>query len=235
MPHRPKNAKGRSFATSFSALTDFEGCPKRYARTKFWCDTDWSDSEASIWGQRVHTAGEQYLLGQTMTEPALEEVIQPYARVMRDSPKDSMFVELEICLSEKLKPVAWFSKEAWFRAKLDVTIIKNRHALIADWKTGKLKDDPDQLKVFIALLSLVKPELETFSARYIWLKDRKVTTGGLGIVPKSAVANILEGLFGRIERQLQAWKTENFPARPSGLCPWCPAYDKCEYARRSGR
>ena len=38
-------------------------------------------------------------------------------------------------------------------------------------------------------------------------------------------------LLSRIERINQSYKSGKFPARPSGLCRYCPAQKLCEYAR----
>jgi hypothetical protein len=38
-------------------------------------------------------------------------------------------------------------------------------------------------------------------------------------------------MLSRIERIQQSLDNDNWPAKPSGLCNWCPAKNICEYAK----
>jgi hypothetical protein len=38
-------------------------------------------------------------------------------------------------------------------------------------------------------------------------------------------------MLARIERIHQSVEHNNWPAKPSGLCGWCPAKNICEFAR----
>jgi len=147
-PVNKVNKKGRPFSWSYSALSNFTGCPKRYAHEKFWCDVPWVDTDAIIFGNRVHTACEQAVKGEAVKEPGLLAPVQKYIDLFR---KRGAEAELEIVLDRNCKPVkgkkAWFSEKAWFRAKLDVVLTDGVKAGIYDWKTGeKVRDDTEQLK-----------------------------------------------------------------------------------------
>lgn len=229
------NAKGKPFTWSYTALSNFEGCPARYAAEKFYCTAPFVESEAIIYGNRVHTAAEQALKGQKIAEPQLLVPILPYLKAFIAQRKAGAAVtaELELALNENMQPVSWFAKDAWFRAKLDVVIETPGKLGYYDWKTGgKVKDDQDQLKICCAALSLVKPEVETYIPKLIWTKHSTVTGIEGGSLSKAEVRDVWEHTLGRVERMKQAWAAENFPARPSGLCPWCSSYDTCKYARR---
>lgn len=223
------NAKGRPFTWSFSALQDFEGCPLRYAHRRFFCDVTEPETEAQRWGNRVHKAGELHVLGQDHKDPEAFAVVQKYAELFRSAGAEA---EIEVCLNENMKPVSWFAKDAWFRMKLDILLTQPHQTTYADYKTGKQKDDYDQLEVCCAMLSVVRPEIEVFNGKYIWLREQ--TTSGR-IIPKSEIPQLMEKTLGRIARMKKAWESGNFPARPSGLCRWstgqCPAYDKCQYRK----
>jgi len=234
----PVNAKGRPFSWSYSSLANFEGCPKRYAHEKYWCDTPFVESEAIIWGNRVHKAAEQALKGEKVDEPELLKPIEKYINLFKaqESKGAKLHAELEIVLDENLKPVkgkrAWFSEKAWYRGKLDVVVINGANAYYYDWKTGnKVRDDEGQLKICCAALSTVKPKIKSFTPKLIWTKHDTVTGIKEGSLSKNHIREIWSGTLKRVKRMEEAWRTGNFPARPSALCGWCLAKDKCEYRR----
>ena len=219
---KPLNAKGRPFSWSYTALADYEGCPKRYAASRFYCTMQFKETEAIIWGNRVHKAGELALLGVPHNDPAAFEPVKPFVSAMLASPHKEE-AEVEVTLTDALTPTKWFAKDAWLRIKLDVVMTLNNAANLYDYKTGKVKDDTDQLRLCAAALSTVRPHLEQFTCKYIWTKF-KVTTG-MDLITKAEVPAIWQDFLPRVKRMEDAWRTETFPARPSPLCPWCDVSD----------
>lgn len=238
------NAKGKPFSWSYSALNNFEGCPLRWAHEKFYCDVPWVDSEAMRWGNRVHKAAENFVKGKPVTDPEAFKEAEKYARLFKGMKEKGAEVtpELQITLTEDMKPTSWFAKNAWFRVAIDVPVIQNLKAGIFDYKTGaKVKAADDQLKIGCAALSIIRPELETFTPKLIWTKHQKITGCNPEVLTKEDLRVVWQGVLGRVARMRAAWDNETFQARPSGLCRWrggpangggqCPAYDKCEYHR----
>ena len=219
------NAKGRPFSWSYTALVDFEGCPLRYAAARFYCSLPFQETEALIWGNRVHKAGEMFLKGIPHNdEEALAPVEKYCTAILRTGHK--VEAELEIALTRNLSPTSWFGKEAWLRAKLDVVVTKREEKTVAlfDWKTsGKIKDDQDQLRVCAAALAVIRHDIQEFTGKYIWTKHQATT--GIEPISKADIPKIWQEFLPRVRRMEEAWRTETFPARPSGLCPYCGVVD----------
>jgi len=241
---RPVNRKDRPFSWSFTALQAFENCARAYGEERFFCNTKFQENEAIRDGNRGHACAEDTLNGVPPKDPVYLDIISPYTNAMlrAKSQGSELLVEYEIVLGENMAPLtgkkAWFSKEAWFRGKLDATVVKTlengeQEALIADWKFGKVKDNPDQLKIFAASLSVVRPDISVFNPKFIFPKAKEVI--GCGSLTKEELPNIWAGILQRVRRMEQAWETETFQARPSGLCKWktgqCASYNNCPYAR----
>lgn len=229
----PTNAKGRPFSWSYSALNKFENCPKNYAAEKFYCTVPFIETEALKWGSRVHKAAELFLQGiNPMDDEALEPVEGYTTAMMRSGWK--IEAELEVALTRKLTSINWFSKAAWFRAKIDVILsdYEKTTAKQVDWKTGKVKDDPDQLRICSAALSTIRPHIKYFEGRFIFTAHKVISKPI--ILTKDDIPGVWQEVLPRVHRMEEAWATENFPAKPSGLCPWC-AVDNCNQRRGARR
>jgi len=214
------NKKGRPFSWSFSSLTNFEGCPARYAAEKFYCTLPWVETEQQRWGNRVHKAGENFIKCIPDKDDEALAPVEAYVTAMIRS-GHRLEPELEVTLTRNLTPTSWFAKDAWFRGKLDVVLtkVKEKAVVYYDYKTGKIKDSPDQLRICIAALSVLRPQIENFDGKFIWTAHKQVT--GIKPISKSEIPSIWQEFLPRVERMEQAWESENFPCRPGPLCPWC--------------
>ncbi len=235
---RPKNRKGKLFSWSYSSLNAFEGCPRKYAAEKFYCTIPWQDSEAIRYGNEVHLAAEQALKGEKVTNIEMLKPVQKYVDLLLSQQDQgaTLTAEMELTLDENLNPVSWFSKEAWFRAKLDVVVERNEQAFYYDWKTGKkVKDDQDQLKMCCAALSILKPEIETFTPKLIWTKHSAVTGTSPQTLSREDLQTFWASVLGRVKRLEDAWRSEIWVERPSGLCRnYCPVTE-CPHCGKGGR
>lgn len=218
------------FTWSYSALTQFENCPLSLAHSRYYKDVPYVESVEQKDGNRKHKALELYVKG--VQQPVSEiEVVKPYLKYA-DAFKNAggiIQAEREIALTDKLKETTWFASDAWFRIKLDIVLLRGNKCNIYDWKTGKQKDDMTQLKLSCAVLAIIQPELEEFTAKNIWLKTDKIDDGVK--LTRADIKPILLDILARVERMRAAWDAEVFQAKPSGLCPWCGYVDKCKYRR----
>lgn len=222
---QPINKKGKPFSWSFTALADYEGCPRRYSASRFYCTVPFQESAASIWGSRIHRAAELFLKAVPHKDEEALLPVEPYCTaILRTGHK--VEAEVEVTLTRGMAPTSWFAKDAWFRAKLDVVVtkVKENSVSLLDWKTGgKIKDAPDQLKLCAAALAVVRPYLQEFTGKYIWTQHKQVT--GIEPISKIDIPKIWQEFLPRVARMEEAWRTERFDPRPSGLCPWCAVPD----------
>jgi len=214
------NAKGKPFSWSFSRVNDFENCPARYAGTSFYCTVPYHESPEAAWGNRVHKAAEYFIKAKPITDEEALRPVEAYCTAMIRS-GHPIEAETQLALTRNLTPVSWFSSAAWLRIQIDVILTKQKNTcLLADWKTGKtIKMNEDQLRLAAAALSIVRPEYENYEGRFIWTQHKKVTS--IEPVSKADCKDIWEDFTTRAHRMEEAWRTENFPPRPSGLCGWC--------------
>jgi len=211
---------------SYSALTAFETCPKRFQLTRVTKQVHEAQTEATMWGNKVHKALELFAKGATPLPPDLQ-VFEKYVRKIQ-SYEGKRIVEERVALDNKMRPTKWMAKNVWVRGIIDIGVIGPETAYVLDWKTGKHRPDTDQLKLFAALTFALYPWVDKVVTGFIWLKvkkfDREVYT-------REQLPEIWADFTPRLERLAVAYSTGKWMPNPSGLCrSWCPVgRSLCEF------
>jgi len=211
---------------SYSALTAFETCPKRFYLTRVSRQVQEPQTEATIWGNKVHKALELYAKG----EQPLPKDLKRYAKYVDKilSYEGKRVIEKRVALDKNLRPTTWMAKNVWVRGVIDIGVVGSEKAYLLDWKTGKRKPDSDQLKLFAALAFASFPWIEKVTTGFIWLKegefDKEVFT-------RDQLTEIWGEFHPRLSRLAHAYDADKWTPKPSGLCRnWCPVGQKlCEF------
>lgn len=211
-------AKSKVIPWSYSSLNAFETCPRRFYLTRVTKEVKEAQSEAMTEGNRVHKALELAVKGSAPL-PATMTKHQPMVDRLR-SAKGSKFPEVKFGVTADYKATNFFGKDVWMRGVIDLAIVTAGSAAIIDYKTGKVKNDGDQLKLFALAGFAQWPHVEVIHTNYIWLNARETTRQRF--VREDVIA-IKQEFEPRIERMERADEMDNWPPRPSGLCRnWCP-------------
>jgi len=211
-------------AWSYSSLSQFETCPAQYAAERVYKTIKREDNEASIWGTEVHSAIETRLrTGNKLPERflAYEFAASTIERVGGDH-----FYEEQMSLNRLLRPVTWFAPDVWVRGILDVLIVNGETAVALDWKTGKVKPDVTQLKLFALLTFAHFPGVTTVSTVFQWLKFNTSTTD---IFHRKDIDSLWEHMLQRYGPMEEAHRLDIWTPRPSGLCKNYCAHKECEF------
>jgi CRISPR/Cas system-associated exonuclease Cas4 (RecB family) len=185
-------------------------------------------SEATRYGERIHESLEHRLVNnKPLTDETKRfEVVCNTIEKMADG--GELHAERQLCLSENLTPTGWWDGDAWLRSILDVLILHEDTAIVIDWKTGKRRPDFTQLELFALQVFKHFPEIKSVKSSFVWLKDLSMDSETY----YHDQTNLLwADMLARIERIQQSKEHENWPAKPSGLCRYCPAQSLCEYAK----
>lgn len=205
---------------SYSSLTSFETCPKRYYHTRVAKDTPDPPGEQAVWGQTVHKYLEDRVaLGTPL--PAAVAQYEPLVLPVVNSPGKKL-VEQQLAVAYGLTPTEWDSPDAWSRGIIDLGVVSpnGAKATLLDWKTGRRKADSDQLMLFAGLAFSHYKELKTVTTGFIWLKDSKIDTKTF---KREEVPVIWQKFIPRVLRLQRAYEETRFPPKPSGLCErYCP-------------
>jgi ATP-dependent exoDNAse (exonuclease V) beta subunit len=207
-----------------SGILEFESCEKKFFHTKIAKTHKSQVTEAITYGNQVHQQLEMYVKKAEKLPTHLEH-ISPVIESLR-SLGYTLYAELEMAIDANWKPIQFWDKSGYLRGKIDLVALKGDEAIVLDYKTGKRKNDPFQLKIYGAVLYHVLG-LRKVESGYLWLKtkesDHFTIDGG-------NIALIQQEITERISKVLEAEKTNEWKARTSPLCGWCPVLSDCEFA-----
>lgn len=219
----------KPFAWSYSALTTYEQCPKKYFHLYVAKDVKDADSSFSADGKIIHDA----LKARVIDGKPLPLNLRHYEKTAAKfaAAPGQKHGEMKLALTREFTPCDFFSPNVFVRVIIDLTIVQGDTAIVVDYKTGKVKNDPTQMAVNASVLSRWMPEVGLFKTLYVWLQSEQLT-------PKNYTLSMFPGVWTsvlpRVAKIEEARKTTTFPAQPGPLCKgWCPVKSCPHYEDRS--
>ena len=212
---------------SYSSIKLFENCPLRYYRQRIKKEVVDEGGEASKHGERIHAFLENRLKGSGLNSEVAQ--YEPLcASVEKLARQGTLHIEHELVLNENLTPTGWWDADAWLRSKLDVLVIIGNDAVVMDWKTGKRNADQFQMQMFAAQVFKHFPDVQQVKTSLVWLKTMEMDTE---VYNRADINTVWAEIMKRIQRIHSSVEHDNWPAKPSGLCRFCPCRHDCDYAR----
>ena len=211
---------------SHSALECHANCAKQYHHKYVLKDLPPEEKSAEQdWGIFVHKQFEYYLTRPGFELPVDLKIHQPFLdKLCAEGEADGckLLAERKVALS--INPFAaceYFAPNVWWRGVIDAQAINTREARvrIADFKTGKKKDDWCQLAENAIWTFVQYPDVQLVNAQYYWVTDQTVTKKVWG---RSEIDSLVEMFAPKLSAYVQSFRSETFTPRQSGLCGWCP-------------
>lgn len=222
-------------AQSFSSLNTYHTCPKQYQHLYVLKDVTSKQTEATLWGTRVHKEIEDYLRdGTPMTLDAALRAL-PYIAALDKHGPSQRLIEHQWGIDAHLLPTCFSANDAVLRGVMDYAVLYGEDkAVIADWKTGKRKDydttGPERHRTQLGLFALAAfshfPLVSHVRTMFVWLKDgagAPTVADYYREQDKDALWMHWRSEIGKVEASREA---DIFRYNPSGLCRgWCPVTD----------
>jgi hypothetical protein len=201
-------------AWTFSQLEKYQTCPKQFYHLRVIRDTEDPPTDATRWGEEVHTAFENRINEGTPLPVGMEQW-EGFARKLI-SLQGTKYAEVELAVDNNFKPCDW--NNAWSRGIVDLLIIHGSSAVVLDYKTGKRKPS-HQLSLYAGYVFAHYPEVNKVTTIFAWLKDKKLDQETF---TRDSVAEIWQAFLPTVRKLELAHEHNQWPARPSGLCRnWC--------------
>lgn len=208
---------------SHTFLNDWDNCPHKAFRKFIKKDLPRGEqTQAMKWGIQVHEAFEARL---KHDRPFPPEMVR-YEWIAAPLKAAGAGAELALAIKEDGTLCDFWDSKAWLRGKLDAPVINWPNGAIFDFKTGKRREEPDELHIHAILLKAFRPTMQRVTGFYVWLGDNEVGRAHDVSDTESKLAEIRQTM-ATVQNCIEI---EDFPKRRNPLCGYCPVTD-CEFNR----
>lgn len=222
-------------AWSYSRLSTAERCLKMLRHHALLKDVTFKPSPAMDRGNDLHdrlklAALRYYEHKMESNDPKTVHVMPIIKNFCSLYP--SVYVEQQMAFTENLVLCDWFDKKTWLRAIFDIAGISGDVAAILDWKTGQVRYERDQLKLFALVAFMRWPEVRTTHTSMVFI-DHKESTPVVTFTRQKDYDSLLQEFGERSEVLQIAERNGDWPATPGDWCGWQCQCNKrqCKHAR----
>jgi hypothetical protein len=158
---------------SYSFHQNYKQCPRKAWHINIAKDLKQEPTDAMDWGIRVHEACEKRI---NANEP-FPDGFKHYEEFFQFPDGYTAAAEVKLGMDCKGQPCDFHMEGVYFRGVLDVILEQapgNGTACIIDHKTGKVREDPTELRMHAVLLKAHRPHLQEIKGWYNWLAGMKM-------------------------------------------------------------
>jgi len=217
---RKKREKMKPITWSYSSLSLYKQCPKKYYHLKVAKDVKEPLGEALVFGNVIHKIAEEYV-GMGKPIPAEHASIEPALKALKEMPGEKL-CENRLGLTVDLEPCGFFDKAVWWRGVADLIILQGETALTIDYKTGKKSQYADLKQLEILSLAMFKhfPKIKRVKAGLLFLYANDFIKTAYTADKQSDLWVDWVSDVGQLEASV---KSDVWNPKPNFTCRgWCP-------------
>ena len=218
-----------NYTWSYSSLSLFKQCPRKYYRLGIVKDIVEPQQEHLLYGLSVHKAAEDYI-GADKDLPPAYEFIRPQLDVLKQLP-GTKYCEYEMGLTKDFEPCKFNARDVWLRGIADLLVINDNKAKIVDYKTGKSQyADTNQLELLSLLVFKHFPEVTHVRAGLVFVVAQDLVSADY-VQDKSD--EYWMRWLPEIDRLEQCFASNTWNPKQNFTCKkFCPVID-CEHNGRN--
>lgn len=217
-------------AWSHSVLKQFEQCPRQYHEVKVLKLHPFKQTEAAMYGEKLHEACELYVKDSKPFPPEFD-FVKPTVDALVAKPGRKL-PEHQMALTTDLQPCHWKDWDrVWVRGMADLLIVDDDNFLawVVDYKSGGNKyPDRDQLILMSLMVFEHFPHIRKVNAALLFLVKNDMVKMSMTREEKDAH---WWKYRERVARIAAAQESGVWNPRQSPLCGWCPVLS-CEHHPR---
>lgn len=217
---------GMSYTWSYSSISLFQQCPRKYYRLRVAKDVKEPMHEHLMYGSDVHKAAEDYVRDDTPLPPKYS-YIQPQLDILKAIPGEK-YCEHQMGLTQDMQPCDFRAPDVWFRGIADLLVVNGNKARIVDYKTGKSSRyaDTKQLELLALLTFKHFPQVESIKAGLIFLVAKDLVRAEFN---NEQQVEAWQKWLPEITRLEQAYDSGVWNPRPNFTCRNYCAVKDCEH------
>jgi len=185
---------------------------------------------------RGRTSNKDWRILPEASKPDMMELVRGLREGSVIEPAHVVGSEIDLAFDRKWRKVSWFSKQAWWRMKIDrLDLAPDGRATVWDLKTGRKIDQirgNKQLPNYANGVKLILPEAQEFTIQLFYAR-----TGALkeATISEAEIAEAREWAEAVSERVELSAKRNEWPATPGSPCAYCPIIAECPaYKKQNG-
>ena len=211
---------------SYSSLSLYQQCPKKYYHLKVAKDIKEELGEAITFGNEIHKIAEEYV-AKDKPIPEKYKGIEPALKALKDMEGEKL-CENKLGLTVDFEPCGFFDKKVWWRGVADIIILQGDTILTVDYKTGKKSQYADLKQLEILALALFKhyPQVKRVKAGLLFLFADDFIKTVYSADSQSTLWTDWVSDVGQLETSVHnnVWN-----AKPNFTCRgWCPVHS-CDH------
>jgi len=211
---------------SYSSLSLYQQCPKKYYHLKVAKDIKEELGEAIVFGNEIHKIAEEYV-AKDKPIPEKYKGIEPALKALKDMEGEKL-CENKLGLTVDFEPCGFFDKKVWWRGVADIIILQGDTILTVDYKTGKKSQYADLKQLEILALALFKhyPQVKRVKAGLLFLFADDFIKTVYSADAQSTLWTDWVSDVGQLETSVinDVWN-----AKPNFTCRgWCPVHS-CDH------
>ena len=226
---------------SYSSITLFKTCPRKYQAERVTKEVPFRDTEATLYGKAVHTAAEEYVRDGKPIDPKYQ-FIEPVLRGLK-AIRGEKHCELKVGIKkteDSYEHCDFFDPDVWFRGVADLVILREDSAFVVDFKTSKSSRyaDSTQLALMSLAVFLKHPNIQYTNAALVFLV---VGAHGAPVhewfiketYKRESMYKVIADLYPVLKQRKRCYETGEFPATRNGLCSaWCQVSSCIHHGKR---
>lgn len=216
---------------SYSSITLFDQCPKKYYHLRVAKDIKEAESDAMIYGKELHKAAENYIK-EGAAIPERFKFIEPMLEKLA-ALKGEKFCEYEMGIRKiesGFEPCSFFDKTAYYRGIADLLIVdrESESARLVDYKTGKSAQyaDTKQLRLLAAATFIHFPEVKKIKAGLLFVVSQDFIREEYDHTQLHVYLDYFQPVVQQLEVALESGVFN--PKRNFTCKNWCPVLD-CQH------
>jgi hypothetical protein len=216
-------------AWSYSSLSLFQQCPKKYYHLRVAKDFREPETEHLTYGKLVHEAAEFYIKNDVPIPPQFRFMQEPLDALKQIG--GEYLCEYRMGLTKDLKACDFFAPDVWWRGVVDLVIIKDDKAFLVDYKTGKSSKyaDTKQLEILALALFVHFPQIKRIKAGLLFV----VANDFVKVDYDTSAPQLHWVKWMRDTAQLEAaYENDVWNARPNFSCKQYCAVTSCPHNGR---
>tara|TARA_Y100000389_G_scaffold204517_1_gene257601 strand:+ start:78 stop:746 length:669 start_codon:yes stop_codon:yes gene_type:complete len=220
-----------STAWSYSSIKTFDQCPRKYFHLKVLKDVKDYGNQATIYGQEVHKACEDYVKDDVEIPEKFAYVRGVVEAIKRMNGDKHTELKLGVKKVEGgYEPCKFLGKDVWWRGIADVVVIRGDTGYSLDYKTSKNARyaDTKQLDLVAAGLFVHFPQLKKVKSGLLFVVSNE-------FIHKEHFVEQRDEYFDTFKDQLDRLDSAEvsgvWNAKTGPLCKFCPV-SRCEHNRK---